>query len=223
MAEDPKREILKSLNIQAFYQSEVEGLGKPSKKGQPLALCPFHDDTSPSLSLNVKTGQFNCFGCGAKGSIFDFYMKKHGTDFSTALSDLSKIAGVNGHAKSKRRRKRRAVQQFFEPVGIEGIWHHELGRPDQVYIYTCERGVKHYLYVCRFNPKGDRREKTFRQCRPDGAGGVVWSVTGIEFVPYHLPELTVSKYCFLVEGEKDVETLRRIGLVVSCNPMGAGS
>ena len=223
MAEDPKREILKTLDIHAFYESEVERLGKPDSKGQAMGLCPFHNDTTPSCSFNFQTGHFNCFGCGEKGSIFDFCMKKHGVDFSTALSDLRKIAGSNGHAGVRRRRKRKAVQQFFDPVNIESITYYELGKPNDIYVYTCEQGVKHYLYVCRFDPMGDRKEKTFRQCRPDGKGGVIWSTKDIKLVPYRLPELSESKYCFLVEGEKDVDTLKRIGLVASCNPMGAGN
>lgn len=217
---DVKAETLKALDIHAFYGGEVERLGKPDGEGHAMGLCPFHGEENPSCSINVETGRFNCFGCSEKGSIFDFYMKKHGVDFSTALSDLRKIAGTNDQP--KRRRRRQAVQQFFDPVDIGSIRHYELGKPDDIYTYTCEQGARHYLYVCRFNHDGDGHEKTFRQCRPDGKGGVVWSVTGIKLVPYGLLELAKSKYCFLVEGEKDVESLKRIGLVASCNPMGAG-
>ena len=34
-------------------------------------LCPFHNDTSPSLSVNIKDGVFICFACGAKGTVSD--------------------------------------------------------------------------------------------------------------------------------------------------------
>ena len=53
---------------------------KPSKHGTELRLhCPFHEDSTPSLSINAETGKFHCFGCHAKGGdIFDFVVAKEG-------------------------------------------------------------------------------------------------------------------------------------------------
>jgi DNA primase len=53
---------------------------KPSKHGLELRLrCPFHEDKTPSLSINTETGKFHCFGCHAKGGdIFDFVVTKEG-------------------------------------------------------------------------------------------------------------------------------------------------
>ena len=44
----------------------------PYKKGQNI-LCSFHEDKTPSLSLNEKEPTFNCFGCEAKGDFFDLF------------------------------------------------------------------------------------------------------------------------------------------------------
>ena len=41
--------------------------------GAKLRICPFHEDTNPSLSLSEEKGLFNCFGCSAKGNIIKFY------------------------------------------------------------------------------------------------------------------------------------------------------
>jgi len=51
---------------------------KPSKHGMELRLkCPFHEDKTPSLSINAETGKFHCFGCHAKGGdIVDFVVSK---------------------------------------------------------------------------------------------------------------------------------------------------
>lgn len=46
---------------------------KVNKRG--MAICPFHKDTTPSLSLSDSLGIFNCFGCGAKGDLIKFYMR----------------------------------------------------------------------------------------------------------------------------------------------------
>jgi DNA primase len=53
---------------------------KPSKHGLELRLrCPFHEEKTPSLSINAETGKFHCFGCHAKGGdIFDFVVTKEG-------------------------------------------------------------------------------------------------------------------------------------------------
>ena len=73
--------------------------------------------------------------------------------------------------------------------------------------------------VVRFDPKG------FRQRRPDGNGGWVWKMDGVERVLYRLPELLAADpaaWVFVVEGEKDVDALVKLGLVATCNPGGAG-
>jgi len=53
------------------------------------ALCPFHDDRRPSLRVNIRTGAFRCFSCGAKGGdIVAFHRLKYGLGFRAALRDL---------------------------------------------------------------------------------------------------------------------------------------
>ena len=41
-------------------------------------LCPFHNEKSPSFTLNEDKGFFHCFGCGKHGSVFDFVMETEG-------------------------------------------------------------------------------------------------------------------------------------------------
>jgi putative DNA primase/helicase len=70
--------------------------------------------------------------------------------------------------------------------------------------------------------------KQFRQRRPDPVhvGRWVWDTKGTPLVLYQLPEVkqavTLHQPIYLVEGEKDVETLRALGLVATCNRGGAG-
>jgi putative DNA primase/helicase len=70
-----------------------------------------------------------------------------------------------------------------------------------------------------------REPKAFQQRQPDGAGGWIWKMKGVELVPYRLPELIAAPAdapVFIVEGEKDVDALRALGLVATCNAGGAG-
>jgi hypothetical protein len=93
------------------------------------------------------------------------------------------------------------------------------GKPQIVatYDYRDERGEL-LFQVVRYEPKG------FRQRRPKPGGGWVWSVKGVRVVPYRLPELLArpEEPVFVVEGEKDVDNLERIGVVATCNAGGAG-
>jgi len=84
--------------------------------------------------------------------------------------------------------------------------------------YNYKDGQGNLLYqVVRFNPKG------FSQRRPDGNGDWIWNMKGVNSVPYHLPEIIQAiEPVIIVEGEKDVENLRRMGFTATTSPMGAG-
>jgi len=68
-------------------------------------------------------------------------------------------------------------------------------------------------------------KKTFRQRRPDSAGGWNWSTSGIDKPLYRLPQVIAAKAegkpIYVVEGEKDVHTLEKLGKVATTNPGGA--
>ncbi len=53
------------------------------------ALCPFHQDTTPSLRINVKKGAYRCMACGAHGGdVLAFHRHKYGLDFIQACKQL---------------------------------------------------------------------------------------------------------------------------------------
>jgi len=184
-----KETILDRLDKRAFYSSALPSLKVyASDTGQ--ALCPFHDDKHPSLSVNLKTGIFKCFGCGENGSLFDFYMKRHDVDYRTAFNALADEAGLT-------------VDTTREIV--------------KAYDYRDEAGAS-LFQVIRYAPKDFRQRRT----DPGQPDKWIWNLQGVRLVPYNLPEVLKADTVFVVEGEKDVETLRGIGLVGTCNAMGAG-
>lgn len=73
--------------------------------------------------------------------------------------------------------------------------------------------------VVRYEPK------SFKQRRPDGRGGFIWSLEGVKPVLYHLPDILIAvrkgDTIYLTEGEKDADNLWKYGLVATTNPMGA--
>ena len=86
----------------------------------------------------------------------------------------------------------------------------------------CDENGQVLFEVCRFDPKD------FRQRKPDFAniGEWVWKVRGVRQVPYRLPELVseieLGNRVFIVEGEKDVDRLRGLGVPATTNAGGAG-
>ena len=80
------------------------------------------------------------------------------------------------------------------------------------YDYTDAAGEL-LFQVLRFEPKD------FRQRRPDGRGGWIWKKG--EQVLYHLPQVLEAPIVFVVEGEKDAESLRSRGFVGTTNSGGA--
>lgn len=58
------------------------------------ALCPFHQEKTPSFIVSPERQIFKCFGCGKSGDIFTFLIEKEGVDFKEALEMLAKRAGI---------------------------------------------------------------------------------------------------------------------------------
>jgi 5S rRNA maturation endonuclease (ribonuclease M5) len=112
-----------------------------------------------------------------------------------------------------------SVESICAALGIEVRELSLDNKPDPriVAIYDYMDEVAGLLYqVVRFDPKD------FRQRRPDGNGGWIWSLNGTRRVLYRLPEVLKAKSVLVVEGEKDCESARTFGLVATCNAAGAG-
>jgi predicted P-loop ATPase len=95
----------------------------------------------------------------------------------------------------------------------------KMGPIDRVYKYHDDAG-KVVFETVRF-----KEPKDFRQRRPGPGGKPVWNLSGVATVLYQLPELLTAdptRTVWIVEGEKDVDRLRFLGEVATCNPMGAG-
>lgn len=93
----------------------VDVVGKRVKlvrKGREhQGLCPFHNEKTPSFTVNEEKGFYHCFGCGAHGSSLDFVMETEGLSFPEAVEQLAGQAGMEvprDTPEERERAKRRA-------------------------------------------------------------------------------------------------------------------
>lgn len=69
---------------------------KLQKRGNNhMGLCPFHNEKSPSFSVNQARQMYHCFGCGVGGNVFTFIMEYENFTFLEAMKYLADRAGVN--------------------------------------------------------------------------------------------------------------------------------
>ena len=60
-----------------------------------FAICPFHDDHNPSMSISPEKQIYTCFVCGASGNVFNFVMNYEKISFVEAVAKVASIAGIN--------------------------------------------------------------------------------------------------------------------------------
>src|SRR3954465_15633626 len=79
-----------------FLMSEVIARRVPLKKHgrEYQGLCPFHNEKSPSFTVNDEKGFFHCFGCAAHGDAISFVMKFDHLKYPEAIELLARDAGI---------------------------------------------------------------------------------------------------------------------------------
>ena len=80
-----RRDLLPSP-VQYFKD---QGLKLNGTRDWRSAICPFHDDRKPSLTVHIGHGGFKCMACGVKGGdVLDFHRQKYGLGFIEAAKEL---------------------------------------------------------------------------------------------------------------------------------------
>src|SRR5215213_7658016 len=111
-------------------------------------LCPFHDERTPSFSVNPQEKLYHCFGCGAGGDVFKFVEEKEGLAFGDAVEALAERYGVEiereaEDPREEERRKRRArLGELLERTAAfytTYLWDSEEARKARKYL--AERGL----------------------------------------------------------------------------------
>ena len=97
----PSVELKKQVKAANDIAEVVEGYIQVQRAGKQLkALCPFHNDTRPSLVIDRQWQNFRCWSCDARGDVFDFVMKYEKVAFPEALRILAERAGIKLEAEA---------------------------------------------------------------------------------------------------------------------------
>ena len=120
--DDIKLRVKAAVNLAEFIGREIEL--KKVGENEWKALCCFHGEKSPSLTVFFKNGQwgFHCFGCEAGGDIFEWIMRRQGLSFPQALVLAANYAGISVDEPARRiyqppevREAAKSVRGSFEP------------------------------------------------------------------------------------------------------------
>ncbi len=102
-------EFLDELRNRASLPGIISRRVKLTKRGREYSgLCPFHNEKSPSFTVNEDKGFFHCFGCGAHGDAISFEMRANHLGFTEAVEKLAQELGLDVPKASPEERRREA-------------------------------------------------------------------------------------------------------------------
>ena len=208
------------MKIEEFLE-RLQGVESDGKGGY-MACCPAHDDSNPSMHVNVGAdGRIlvKCFsGCTAGDIVSAMGLK---------LKDLMPEKETKRKAAKKPAKKSAAKKDEVQPSFKEPK-KRDFGKLVEKYEYQNETGAVVFRVQRRVMANG---KKTFVQEHPDPESKHGWSFgvsrAGVKRVPFRLPRILAAAKAgvsvVIVEGEKDVLAAEKAaGVVATCNPGGAG-
>jgi DNA primase catalytic core len=155
----------------------IESQGHPLKKhGKDFSLsCPFHDDETASLIITPNKNLFNCFGCGASGSVIDWVMKTQGISFRFACEILQKDLGLITE-NSTQPIKQNTTTKLTPPLAanadnqtalnqVINYYHETFKQSPEVQAYLRSRGLDDAELIERF--KLGFANRTLGYCLPE--------------------------------------------------------
>jgi DNA primase len=116
-------------------QIQLKRSGKDFK-----ALCPFHNEKTPSFYVVPSKGIYKCFGCGEGGDVFTFLMKRGGLTFLEAVRQIGGRVGVDVPAFDTTRQTEEPHRALYEAVAFaadhfrQQLWEEEAGEAGRRYL-----------------------------------------------------------------------------------------
>ncbi len=89
-----------------------------------MAICPFHQEKTPSLSLDPAKAVWYCHGCHQGGDVFKFLMDTKGLDFNDAVEELASQAGIALERDPGEKRRRSDRDRLVEAMTAAMDFYH---------------------------------------------------------------------------------------------------
>ena len=151
------QELLERTDIVQIIGSHVD-LRKAGRSYK--GLCPFHEEKTPSFSVNPTNQFYHCFGCGVSGTAIDFLMRKTGLPFPDTIEDLAQRIGMTVVHDKDTQQKHRNYDELYEILERVSKWYQrKLVGPEgsKARAYLDQRGVNESLreqYDIGYAPDG---------------------------------------------------------------------
>jgi len=114
-----------------------------------VGLCPFHDERTPSFSVEPQEKLYHCFGCGVGGDVIKFVEEKDGLNFAEAVELLADRYGVelereqeDPRAEARRQRRRRLEQLLDRAASFYASYLWESKEAEKARAYLAQRGLR---------------------------------------------------------------------------------
>ena len=145
-ADSDKEKVREAVDLVDLVSTRTEL--RRAGPGRYMGRCPFHEERSPSFSVDTGKGLYHCFGCGVGGDAFRFVMETEGLDFVGAMESLAQRYGIEltvedeDPAAAERRKARERLLELLErAAGFYERWLWESAEAAPARAYLAERGL----------------------------------------------------------------------------------
>jgi len=144
VTQDFVQRIKNSITLSEFLQKYVNTI--PAGHNRYKALCPFHNEKTPSFVINDDRQLYHCFGCNAHGDVISFLTDKEGYSFVDAVKYLADYAGIQIPKEFFEKKERVSEKEDYQIlVEINAFFKEELLKSPGIIKYLTNRKVSKKL------------------------------------------------------------------------------
>ncbi len=213
-------ELKAKFDFEGYVTERVKGLKRAGS--QHICLCPFHDDTTASASIDFENQLFNCFACGNAFDSIGFVMAYENCSFLRAVEIMG---GADSEFRLPIPRKVNFEEKeiVYTPVrgNIENCLDYENAKDkNSPWVFVAEYAyIPDKLVKIRYQSRKNNK-KTFRTFHKQDDGKWYYG-KGDNVFPLYAPNGYEDDVVIFVEGEKDVHALIDLGYNAICTAFGA--
>ncbi|MDU4935180.1 MAG: VapE family protein [Peptostreptococcaceae bacterium] len=195
-----------------YYGINLEEKGKEIK-----GCCPFHSEKTPSFHITDKgNGAFyKCFGCGASGDIINFIQAKEGLTTLEAVKKAYDILGLKCDLEPSKLDK---LKDYIEK-NFKEYYKDKNYKYNDTYVYNDENNTPILVKIKYKHKETGKNQYSQANILDDGEYYKLGFEGNKPNILYNLPKvikaINENNNIYFVEGEKDVETLKRYGLTAT--------